>query len=156
MIQIYVLVQKMEDIDFAKIIEIRRVREGIEELTEYENQLSSPLRIGGIQVKDLYNIFCQIASERNEDSGIVMQRKKFLFISLYIFAPGVLAGGKMPPGLRTKLSEALNIESHTTISNNCSDLNFLFQNYKSFQTSVCDIFREIMRRINDIQLHKTA
>ena len=147
---------KVKSIDFAKIVEIRRVREEIEELSEYESQLSSPMGIDGDSIDRLYEIFCSIVARRNQDIGQVMLRKQFIFIALYIYAPGVLAGDNLPRGLRGRLSSVLKIESRSTISNNCADLIFLYQNYKSFQDNVSEIFIEIMEIISKDESQITA
>ena len=135
-----------EKIDFDKIIEIRRVREEIEELAEYERSLSSPKDFVNVEIADLYELFNSIVQDKEYKAGEVALRKKFIFIVLYILAPGVLAGDKMPRKLRGRISEVLNIKSQTTISNNCADLIFLYQNYKSFQREVSDIFSEMVMK----------
>ena len=135
-----------ECIDFDKIIEIRRVREEIEELAEYERALVSPSDVADADIGELYDLFCCITHEKGYKAGEVTLRKKFIFIVLYILAPGVLAGDKMPRKLRGRLSDVLNIKSQTTISNNCADLSFLYQNHKSFQRDVSEIFSEMVSR----------
>lgn len=135
-----------KSIDFDKIIEIRRVREEIEELVEYERSLSTPMDFVNMGIADLYELFNQIVKDKEFKAGEVALRKKFIFIVLYILAPGVLAGDKMPRKLRGRISEVLNIKSQTTISNNCADLIFLYQNYKSFQREVSEIFSEMVMR----------
>lgn len=135
-----------EKIDFDKIIEIRRVREEIEELAEYERSLSSPMDFVNVEIAELYELFNSIVQDKEYKAGEVALRKKFIFIVLYILAPGVLAGDKMPRKLRGRISEVLNIKSQTTISNNCADLIFLYQNYKSFQREVSDIFSEMVMK----------
>lgn len=135
-----------KSIDFDKIIEIRRVREEIEELVEYERSLSTSMDFVNMGIADLYELFNQIVKDKEFKAGEVALRKKFIFIVLYILAPGVLAGDKMPRKLRGRISEVLNIKSQTTISNNCADLIFLYQNYKSFQREVSEIFSEMVMR----------
>ena len=135
-----------KSIDFDKIIEIRRVREEIEELAEYERSLSSPMDFVNVEIAELYELFNSIVQDKEYKAGEVALRKKFIFIVLYILAPGVLAGDKMPRKLRGRISEVLNIKSQTTISNNCADLIFLYQNYKSFQREVSEIFSEMVMR----------
>ena len=74
-----------------------------------------------------------------------MQRKKFIFIILYLYSPSSLAGDKMASGLRNELSNVLGIQAKSTISNNCADLVFLYQyNYMNFRNDVEFIYNKIL------------
>lgn len=135
-------------IDFQKLIDLKKTREDIANLKEYERTLSAPLSPNTDIVKRAYEIFTDILSDRICAPNIesVTQRKKFLFIILYIFAPGVLIGDVMPKGFRRMLSEILNVHK-TVISDNCNDIVFLYQNYKSFSDDVEDLYNEIRNRL---------
>lgn len=72
-------------------------------------------------------------------SGRVMDasdRKKFLFIAMYLFCPSVLIGHTMPRGLRGRIKELIHVKSVTTISNEVSNLLFFYNHYKDFKTDV--------------------
>ena len=74
-----------------------------------------------------------------------MQRKKFIFIILYLYSPSSLAGDKMASGLRNELSKVLGIQAKSTISNNSADLVFLYQyNYMNFRNDVEFIYNKIL------------
>lgn len=73
-----------------------------------------------------------------------MQRKKFIFIILYLYSPSSLAGDKMASGLRNELSKVLGIQAKSTISNNCANLVFLYQNYMDFRNDVEFIYNKIL------------
>lgn len=136
-------------IDFNKIIELKKTREDIANLAEYEKVLSSPAICDCSLVRRIYEIFKEILSERDcaPNFESVTQRKKFIFIALYLFAPGVLIGDNMPKGLRRLLSDTLGIKSHTLISNDCNDVVFLYQNYKDFYDDTCVLYDEILNRL---------
>ncbi|EGF56682.1 hypothetical protein HMPREF9446_02102 [Bacteroides fluxus YIT 12057] len=77
----------------------------------------------------------------------VTQRKKFIFIILYLFSPSSLAGGKMTAGLREEMSRVLGIQFKSTISDNCADVVFLYQNYGDFSGDIEYLYTEIVNRI---------
>lgn len=53
----------------------------------------------------------------------------------------------MPKGLRKALSMTLGVRSGTSISNDCDDVVFLYQNYKDFCEDTDSLFDEILRRL---------
>lgn len=118
-------------------------------LSEKEMSLSDPYMTDRNFIKHIYEIFIEILNERDCNPRIdsVIQRKKFIFIVLYLYAPSVLAGGKMPKGLREDICKALNFHSVSTISDNCSDVVFLFQNYGDFSRDVLELFNMIIKRM---------
>ena len=96
----------------------------------------------------LYRWFQEIISQKEIfRSGNVTQRKKFIFIILFLYSPSTLAGGKMKNGLRDKLAEVLGVNAQTTISNNRNNLVFSYQLYKYFRQDVDWIYGEMMERI---------
>lgn len=136
------------EIDFKKLVDLKKIREDIDNLKEYERKFAAPVISDVTRVKEAYDIFVEILSERDCPPRIesVTQRKKFIFIALYIFCPGVLIGDKMPKGFRRLLSETLNIPG-TLVSNNCDDIVFLYQNYRDFNTDVETLYSEILERM---------
>ncbi|RHT78644.1 hypothetical protein DW736_18185, partial [Coprobacillus sp. AM28-15LB] len=77
----------------------------------------------------------------------VTQRKKFIFIILYLFSPSSLAGGKMASGLRPEIAKVLGVQSECTISDNCADVVFLYQNYGDFSGDIEYLYTEIVNRL---------
>ena len=77
----------------------------------------------------------------------ITQRKKFLFIVLFLFSPSVLAGGRMPNGVRKSLEEVFRNVKPCTISNNLADVVFLYQQYKDFRQDIEYIYTEIVSRL---------
>lgn len=133
------------ELDFNKIERIIEIRQIKSKLSEEENSFTTPMMRNMDMVSELYNKFLTIAPTMTEDHiNSVNCRKKFLFIVLYMFCPSVLAGGKMPKGLRDELSKVLGIHSKSTISDNCSDVSFLYKNYSKFKKEVNEIFRKLM------------
>ena len=96
-----------------------------------------------------YTVVQNLLNERGCPPNIdsVTQRKKFIFIILYLFSPSSLAGGKMTAGLREEMSRVLGIQSKSTISDNCADVVFLYQNYGDFSGDIEYLYIEIVNRL---------
>ena len=76
--------------EFSSIVELKSIREQKSRLSERENELSSPILTDFSLIPELYSWFKELlagmACPPNPES--VTQRKKFLFIVLFLFAPG--------------------------------------------------------------------
>jgi len=132
-----------------KIEEIRSLRIQKSLLSEKEAILSRPLLFNLDLIENLYYWFQEILSEQDPPSDIknVSERKKFLFIVLYLYSPATLAGGKMAVGLRNKLTEVIDVCAKTTISDNCTDLGFLYNRYKTFNEEVNLLYNKLTERL---------
>lgn len=139
------------ELDFNKIIRLRRIRKEQTELCKEENRLTTPLLTDRGMIGDIYKIFVDVLGERDcpPQPDSVIQRKKFIFIILYLYSPSALAGRKMLGGLREDLSKVLGIQAQTTISDNCADVVFLYQNYSDFCRDVECLYAEIVNRLRD-------
>ena len=137
--------------EFSSIIELRTIREQKSRLSERENELSSPILSDIYLLSEVYSLFCDALEERDCAPKIdsVYQRKKFLFISLFLFAPSVLAGGRLPNGIRAELSKIFPDVSPCVISNNISDVVFIYQQYKDFRQDIDYLYTEIVKRLQD-------
>lgn len=135
-------------IDFQKLIDLKKIREDIDNLKEYERSFAAPIIDDMSKVRDAYDVFIEILSDRDCPPNVesVTQRKKFIFIAMYLFAPGVLIGDSIPKGFRRILSETLNVPG-PLVSNNCDDIVFLYQNYKGFSGDVKSIYAELVKRL---------
>ena len=137
------------ELNFSKIIRIKKIRVEKSGLSEEECTLSKPILTDKSLIKTIYDYFVEVLSERNCSPQVesVIQRKKFIFIILYLYSPRTLAGGKMKSGLRDEISKVLGVQSMSTISNNCSDVVFLYQNYSDFSKDIIKIFSAVMERM---------
>ena len=136
------------ELNFNKIVHLKKVRIEKSKLSEEENMLAMPILSDKKLIGEIYDIFCELLNDtQNIDS--VSQRKKFLFIILYLFSPSTLAGGKMLCGLRDELAKVLKVQSKTTISDNCNDIVFLYQNYADFWKDINLFYPEIVNRLKN-------
>ena len=132
------------ELDFNKIIRLKKIRIEKSELSEEENILTSPVLKDKSLIHEIYKIFVELLNKRGCPPNIdsVTQRKKFI-----LFSPSSLAGGKMTAGLREEMSRVLGIQSKSTISDNCADVVFLYQNYGDFSGDIEYLYTEIVNRL---------
>ena len=135
---------------FSSIAELKAIREQKSRLTERENELSFPELKDLSLIPKIYGWFKEILAGRDcpPNPESVTQRKKFLFIVLFLFTPSTLAGGRLPNGVRAALSEVLPDVSPCVISNNIADVLFIYQNYKDFRSDIEYLYAEIINRIS--------
>lgn len=134
---------------FSEISELKSIRDQKSRLSEREAELSNPILSDLNLIPKVYQWFNEISENRDcpprKDS--VRVRKQFIFIILFLYSPSVLAGGKMPKGLRKAISDAVNLHSESTVSDNCADVVFLYQNYKDFRRDIDYLYSEIIDRL---------
>lgn len=137
------------ELDFNKIIRLKKIRIEKSELSEEENALTSPILKDKSLIGEVYKIFVELLNERGCPPNIdsVTQRKKFIFIILYLFSPSTLAGGKTVYGIRGEMAKVIGIQSECTISNNCEDVVFQYQNYADFSGDIEYLYTEILNRL---------
>lgn len=110
--------------EFSSIMELKAIREQKSRLSEREQELSSPVLCDTSLIPQIYFWFKEILSDADcpPNPESVTQRKKFLFIVLFLFAPSVLAGGRLPNGIRAEISGVFPDVSPCVISNNIADV----------------------------------
>lgn len=137
--------------EFSSIVELKSIREQKSRLSERENELSRPFLSDYSLIQTIYVWFKEILANRDcpPNPESVNQRKKFLFVILFLYSPSVLAGGKMPDGLRDALCRTLGMNTGSTISKNCADVVFLYQNYADMRRDVDGIYDGIMQRLHE-------
>lgn len=135
--------------EFSVVSELKAIREQKSRLSERENELSAPVLSDLELIPVIYEWFKEVLSEMAFPPQVecITQRKKFLFIVLFLFSPSVLAGGRMPNGVRKNLEEVFPNVKPCTISNNLADVVFLYQQYKDFRQDIEYIYTEIQNRL---------
>ena len=130
---------------FSEIAEIKSIREQKSKLSEREAELTTPILTDLNQISVLYGWFRELLSDQACPGRVegAHQRKKFIFIVLFLFAPS----GRMPNGLRDKIAEAIDLKDITFISHNIETIVFLHQNDKYFRRDIEWMYGEIMKRI---------
>lgn len=129
--------------EFSSIIELRQIREQKSQLSERESELAQADIKDYAAITRIKDLFCQ----KNKDTSKPYNRKKLLFVILYMFAPSTLAGGRLPNGLRVELTRIFPDVRPCVISNDISDLFFFYQHYKDFRTEVESVYNYILDRL---------
>lgn len=134
---------------FSEISELKSIREQKSRLSERESELSVPVLADLSLIPMIYEWFNEIQEERDcpprRDS--VHLRKQFIFIILDMYSRSVLAGGRMPNGLRDRIAEAINLRDITFISHNIETVVFLHQHDKHFRRDIEYLYTEIINRL---------
>lgn len=137
--------------EFSSIVELRSIRDQKSKLSERETELSLPLLTDISLIPEIYLWFNEFAPVSKD---AVLQRKKFLFIILFLFAPSVLAGGRLPNGIRAEISKVFPGVSPCVISNNITDVSFIYQQYKDFRQDIEYLYNRILERLKFKELIK--
>lgn len=134
--------------EFSAVSELKSIREQKSRLSEREQELSEPMLHDYSLLEEIYGWFKEILSGVTlpPDADSPTQRKKFIFIVLFLYSPSTLAGGKMKVGLRNKIAEVTGCTG-TLISHNCEDVTFFYQQYKSHRQDIDYLYTEIVNRL---------
>lgn len=134
--------------DFNKIIRLRNIQIEKSKLSEEEKRLIAPILSEKNLIPVIYDHFIEIMKKKNPSERIssVIQRKKFIFIIMFLFSPSTLVGGKMSAGIRDEISKVTGC-SKTLISHNCQDIAFIYNVYSDFRKDVEYIYNEIINRL---------
>lgn len=136
--------------EFSSISELKHIREQKSRLSEREAELVKPRLTNLELIPTIYDMFKEVLCVIGLPSrGRIIQRKEFLFIVLFLFVPSVLAGGRIPNGVRKALENVFPKVRPCTISNNIADVAFLYQQYKYFRSDVNIIYNEILNRLKE-------
>lgn len=135
--------------EFSSIVELKAIREQKSRLSEREQELSAPMLTDFALIPEIYSWFKEILSQSDCPPNFesVTQRKKYLFIVLFLFAPSVLAGGRLPNGIRSEIASVFPDVSPCVISNNIADVSFIYQQYKDFRQDIEFIYNQVLERL---------
>lgn len=98
-------------------------------------------------IPKIYNLFEHIKGNKIT----VSERKEFIFVVIYLYAPNKFFGGKMPQGMRKAVSNAIHTDS-SCISRTCTELIVLYTTYSDFRSGVDELLNEVMRRIDNNEM----
>lgn len=142
--------------EFSSIVELKSIREQKSRLSEREQELASPILTDLSLIPEIYDWFKELLAGMDCPPNLesVTQRKKFLFIVLFLFAPSVLAGGRLPNGIRAEIAGVFPDVSPCVISNNIADVSFIYQQYKDFRQDIEYLYNQIIERLKNKELIK--
>lgn len=135
--------------DFSIIQQIKSIKERKDELTRVEADISTPTFGDKSLIPIIYQVFKEVLSEQDfqpmPDSP--HQRKKFVFVILFLYSPKTLAGYPVPHGLRDSIAKAIELKDVTFISNNIETIVFLYHNDKYFKSDIEYLYTGIINRL---------
>lgn len=134
--------------EFSAVAELKSIREQKSRLSEREQELAKPLLSDLALVPVIYEWFKEILANQDFCPRIDSphQRKKFIFIILFLFSPSTLAGGRVPNKIREELSKVVCCYP-SYISHNIENVLFMFQQYKDFRQEIDYLYTEIINRL---------
>lgn len=96
---------------FETINTIKSLRAEIAELSAMEKRLSAPLLQDYSDIPKVLALYENLtgASCSGGSWAVVANRKKFIFVAVFLFAPLMMLGGSMPRRLRAELGRALGV-----------------------------------------------
>ena len=134
--------------EFSIIYEIISIRKDIASLSLRESELTRPTLSDLNLIPTIYDWFLEAAKTIPKRNKSILN-KEFIFIVIFLYSPGTLAGGKMKNGLRSKIGDTLGIIGRSSISDKLDTLVFHYRMYKYFRNDLNHIYSSIMKRINE-------
>ena len=131
---------------------LRRIKEEKDRLNTEELVLSSPSITDLGKVGDIFELCKEAVKESDPRSNPLSaaNRRKSLFVILYLFSPKTLAGGKMSLGLRNEVARVMNI-SPSNVSHCYKNAWFFYEVYKDFREEVNDLFARVFEKLKKNQ-----
>ena len=125
----------MSSMDLSKLRVAKDFEEDIKQTERKVNEALRPSLSDVGLLGEVYRLFLAFV-ENGKKVMDTNNRKKFLFIAVYLFCPSVLIGHTMPRGFRDRVKELINAKSASTVSNDVANLLFLYNHYKDFRDDV--------------------
>ncbi len=109
-----------------------------------DNELATSPKMKDLSlIPKIYGIFEELMG----DNITVNDRKEFIFVVVYLYAPNRFFGGKMPKGLRRAIGKATGVSAMTAISNNCTELMVLYTTYHDFREETDGLLNAVIPRL---------
>lgn len=134
--------QSMEQI-IETIKRIEKARTALRQAI-VDNELATSPRLKDLAlIPKIYEIFKDIKG----GDITVNDRKEFIFVVIYLYAPQKLFGGKMPHGMRRAIANITGITCASVISATCTELMVLYTTYSDFRRGVDELLNRVMERM---------
>ena len=126
---------------------MKEAHDELNEAYKREQVICAPIVTDLGKLPKIFEI-CNKTHEINKHE--VWDRKRFLFVALYLYYPRKLFGGKIPRGrLRKELCQILDINAISIISSNASGLYLIYCRYQTFRDDVTDMIQAVLDYLKD-------
>ncbi|MCH5328934.1 MAG: hypothetical protein J1E02_07915 [Coprobacter sp.] len=125
------------------ILELREIIEQKNHLLRREARLSAPTLRDQELLPQLHQWFTQLC----RDGRPIYRRRQFILIALQLYAPAVLAGQRIPKGLRQHIADAAGFSDSTFISHNIDTLFFHYRHYTRFREETDRLHTRLLDRL---------
>lgn len=126
---------------------IKKAREELRRVVAHEADVCAPLLTDYSLLPELWRLFCELLGR--DGSIKADDRKMFIFIVQYLYAPRNLFGVKMPKSLRRELVRAMGVNAGM-VSNYGRSTLFMYQVYTRFRCEVNRILEGMLERLQTI------
>lgn len=137
----------MERIDYNTIKQLKIINNRIEELQKQKEELLKPLLADFSYIPSLYEWFKGVHHAPGTQC-----RKDFIIMILFLYSPATLMGGKMKKGLREVLSSVLEVNEPSIISNNTTEVVFLYNKQRSYRDEIDYLYSKFENHVTKLIL----
>lgn len=127
------------------IKKIEQARTALREAFAFNESVTYPKLNDLALIPQIYELFEKMKGGKIK----VNDRKEFIFVVIYLYAPNKFFGGKMPQGLRRAITKATKVSCASVISVTCTELLVLYTTYQDFRHNVDEL---LMKTMNALKL----
>lgn len=125
------------------IKKIEKARTALREAFAFNESVTSPKLKNLAFIPQIYELFEDMKGGKIK----VNDRKEFIFVIIYLYAPNKFFGGKMPQGLRRAITKATKVSCASVISVTCTELLVLYTTYQDFRHNVDELLKKTMNAL---------
>nr|DAX75444.1 MAG TPA: hypothetical protein [Caudoviricetes sp.] len=125
------------------IKKIEQARTALREAFAFNESVTYPKLNDLALIPQIYELFEKMKGGKIK----VNDRKEFIFVVIYLYAPNKFFGGKMPQGLRRAITKATKVSCASVISVTCTELLVLYTTYQDFRHNVDELLKKTMNAL---------
>ena len=128
-----------------KLTRIKELFERRKELAAFESRYATPRLTNMSMIHNIFDIYKATLKriDPSADPRDTINRKKFLFVVLYLYSPETLCGSIIKHRLREHFSSVLQC-APTSVSRDCADARVFYDNYPDFRNDVNMLLSDVV------------
>ena len=131
--------QQTTIINIKPLKQLEAIRDEIGKLKRKESEIVKPITKDVRLIKDAYSLFREFIQKKRICGW---DKTKFIFVIVYLYAPSVITGDRLPHKLRSEIASVTGMNP-SAVSQNCKRLLFFFEKYNEFK-STCNSFMKFI------------